>query len=200
MSCWYAAVVSVLVPAGLAGCFDPRPPSGGACAPGDRCPAPLSCINSVCVDSLEQPPDAGLDAALTPPDAPPPFIKCPANYREVLPRVCHREVNEITPWLVAEAQCETDGGHLVVPDSAQEAALLPKPAWIGISDRRAEGVLLTVTGRTPVFMFWDTPNPTASPFHCGHTSANLLWTLGPCDFGFTFVCEHDGIPADPTAF
>lgn len=207
---WLAACLSTAALATLAtlagGCFDAQPPSGGACAPGNRCPDPLRCITGVCVASEDDViggdgggSGGGDGGGSGDAGVPPPPLQCPAGYAEVLPGVCHRSFSGSVSWPEAEARCEVDGAHLVIPGSLEEARLLPAPAWIGISDRRTPRVYLTVTGRVPVFTYWSV-EPDLSPFDCAHTNPVQRWDVGPCDFSFPFVCEYDGVKGDPAAY
>lgn len=198
-----AAVAAAL----LAGCFDPRPPAGGACAPGNRCPSSLSCIEGLCVSGDGEGRDGGPDELLDgrPADAaidgPAPPLQCPAGYVQVLPSVCHRKFALSTTWTAAEARCELDAAHLAIPNSIAEARLIGGPAWIGLSDRKVEATYRTVTGRLPTFTNWGNGTPVPSdPLDCVFSDPTGSWQDGPCDFDFPFVCEYDGVKADPTAF
>jgi Lectin C-type domain len=202
-----AAIAAAGVAALLAGCFDPRPLAGGACAPGNRCPSSLTCIEGVCVsgggDGQDGGPEELLDGRLADAaiDGPAPPLQCPIGYTQVLPNVCHRKFAQSTTWTAAEARCELDAAHLVIPSSLEEARLVGGSAWIGLSDRKVESTFRTVTGRLPTFTYWEGETPPMSePLDCAFANPNSRWQDGPCDFSFPFVCEYDGVKADPTAF
>lgn len=193
---------SLLLSSGLllAACFDPNPSPGGACAPGNRCPSPLECISNLCLEPgtvLDLPADAGVDGSLPPP--PPPPVMCPAGYTRGASGTCYRMFGNMPEsWLEAEARCEADGAHLVIPDSEAEALFVGDKSWIGISDRRTPGTFLTVTGRRPTFTYWAQNQP--SMFPCVQTGNLARWLSVPCDFPFFFLCEFDGVRADRTSY
>jgi hypothetical protein len=179
----------------VCGCFDPRPSTGGACAPGSRCPAPLQCIADVCTDSngVDGPDARGLD-----PDAAAGPLVCPTGYGPVIPGSCHRSVLLPAPWLEAEVVCAMDGAHLVVPNSVAESAAIKRPTWVGVSDRRVEGAFLTVTGRIPSFIYWAPSEPSTED--CVFGSGASLWIVRPCDAALPYFCEYDGVKSDPSAY
>jgi hypothetical protein len=181
------------------GCFDPHPTAGGACASGDRCPSPLQCISNVCVeqgDILA----LGLDAGVV--DAPLDRRVCPPGYTKALPAVasCYRVEMLPSSWLGAEAICEEDSAHLLIPDSAAEAMFAANPSWLGISDRKVPNKLLTVTGIPLTYTQWQADEPANSSFDCAHVGPQSQWRMGPCDFPFPYTCEFDGIKANPLAY
>lgn len=185
----------------LGSCFDPTPISGGACAPGNRCPEPLLCIAEVCRsrgDEIGNDNDSGPagDGGVIG------VGQCPAGYLEQISGSCHRFVSDAERWGDAEALCERDGAHLIIPDSVAEAVLLRGPTWIGISDRKVNGVFITVTGLTPTFLYWEQGEPAGEKMNCAHASGSVSsrWVSGPCDFPFPYVCEYDGVTADPTSY
>lgn len=189
----------------LGACFDPRPPAGGACAPGDRCPAPLLCRSGVCLEEggPEEQGDGGVVDGPARGDGGVALV-CPASYVEVLPGVCHRRFGTMLPWAEAEARCEQDGAHLVVPSSLAEAKLAANPmtglGWLGVTDRRTEGTFRTVTGSPLPYSGWRGQPPRTEPLDCVFGDINGLFEEGPCEFSFPFSCEYDGAAADPTAF
>jgi hypothetical protein len=170
----------------LAACFSPEPPSGAGCTVEEQCPAPLSCIDGVC--QLPGPP---------PPDAP---IQCPSGFTAMPSGSCHAEGGALSTWLGAELDCELRGGHLVIPDSPAEAMEIRNPRWIGVTDRVEEGTYRTVTGAIVSFTFWGAAEPNGGLSNCVHTGLQGRWQDGPCEFPFSFVCEHDGLPAAPDAY
>jgi Lectin C-type domain len=194
---------AALAAALASGCFDPRPQAGGSCAPGDRCPSPLTCLQGICVDEGGGGPDELIDGRLADAasDGPVVPLRCPPGFTEVLPGVCHRKYATSSTWPVAEARCEQDGGHLVIPSSLREALLIAGPTWIGLTDRKVEAVYRTVTGSVPGVTYWrnDMASP-SGPLDCVFADPASRWQDVTCDFSFPFVCEYDGAPADPTAF
>jgi hypothetical protein len=186
----------------LAACYAPDPPAGVRCATGERCPSGLYCIDGLCVTSAS---DAALRDAPAG-DAMPPgadaMLVCPQGYTRIATGACHKAIMEPETWLDAEFRCQQSGGHLVVVDNYAEATTLPEPAWIGASDRVAEGVYRWVTGDALSFTYWGLGEPSGGAFtNCIHTGSGLAqWSDGPCDFMFPSVCEYDGRPAVSTAF
>jgi hypothetical protein len=180
----------------LAACFSPEPPAGAPCGAQLRCPSPLVCVSRIC----QHPGSTGGGPADAPggPDA---TLQCPDAFQKMPSGACHLEVAAFPlPWLQAERDCEQRGGHLVVPDSAAEAAEVPEPRWIGISDRTLEDQFRAVTGAIISFTSWDTGEPEGDFADCAHTSGGGRWSTGPCDFPFPYVCEYDGLPASSGAF
>jgi hypothetical protein len=195
---WPAATVV------LAACYAPTPPSGAACATGQRCPSGLSCIDGLCLEGPggfpadARPGDAPTDAD-TPlgPDA---ALVCPPTYTRTSFGACHRVVMQPNAWIDQEHLCEQDGGHLVVIDSLTEAQSIPDPVWTGATDRIVEGTYRVVTGALLGFTYWDLGEPSAGFYDCVHVGVGKHWHAGPCDFPFGAVCEFDGRPAVPSAF
>ncbi len=123
---------------------------------------------------------------------------CPSGYSRVATGSCHRTINTPLDWLAAEQRCERDGGHLVVPDSLEEALLVPAQSWLGLSSRRTAGVFLTVTGKPLAFTYWEMGEP-APTFPCALQNG-ARWQTAPCEIPAPFACEVDGKLADPAAF
>lgn len=124
---------------------------------------------------------------------------CPNNYTRGASGTCYRLFATMPEsWLAAEARCELDGAHLVIPDTEAEALFVGESSWIGISSRRTPGTLLTVTGQRPAFTYWAANQP--GDFPCVQTGRLARWLSVPCDFPFFFLCEFDGVRADPMAY
>ena len=115
------------------------------------------------------PPDAAqpVDA---PPDAPPPKVCAPAY--TALPAAGtsskYRRVQVQTRWTVAKADCESDGGHLAIPETRAEALAIhafvdpldTSPYfWAGISDANQDGQWVTVTGVPFTSIPWGDDDP-----------------------------------------
>lgn len=199
----------------LVGCYAPTPPAGIACSPSGACPLPYRCVAGVCAAPGDVPDGAIADAATgdaaadgapldAPADAGTPdgALVCPPSFTLHASGSCHRGFDTDASWLDAEAQCEALGAHLVVVETMAEASSLPAPIWIGVSDRVTEGTYRAVTGATITFTYFDNGEPSGGSQDCIHTSGgnNKRWKDGPCDFPFPFVCEYDGVPADPSAY
>lgn len=172
----------------LAACFSPAPPPGAPCEVDERCPSPFACIDGVCREPAGPTTDGGVP------------VQCPAAFVRMPSGSCHLDIFEPTEWPAAELDCEQRGGHLAVPDGPAEAAELRNPRWIGISDRVSESTYRAVTGAIISFANWETGQPSGSFMNCVHTGSQARWQDGPCEFPFSYVCEYDGLPADPGAY
>lgn len=113
--------------------------------------------------------DARLPDAVPPPDA---FVNvCAAAYVTVpaaQTQSKYRRVQVQTEWLVAKADCESDGGHLVIAETAAEAIAihaLVDPLetspyfWAGISDTERDGQWTTVLGQPFTVPSWGIDDP-----------------------------------------
>lgn len=133
---------------------------------------------SVEIDATPPPPPPP-DAAPPPPDA---FVKiCPPAYVTVAAAQTtskYRRVQVQRLWQTAKNDCESDGGHLVIPETTAEATaiytfvnpLLSSPYyWAGVSDPELDDTWVTVTGQPfPIAdMSWGTnqPNQNAGEIH-----------------------------------
>lgn len=136
----------------------------GACGFDARLPA-----------SGQHEPDASRepDAEVATPDAPTdaPAKVCAAAY-VALPAAQtaskYRRVQVQTEWLIAKADCESDGGHLAIPETQTEALAIhafvdPLDSspyfWAGISDPEQDGQWTTVTGVPFTAMVWGDNDP-----------------------------------------
>jgi hypothetical protein len=167
-------------------------------------------------------PDAALPDAAPPPDAA--IAHCPVDYHaSALTRTAYRYVDTPVPWSTAEAACEAEGTHLVVVTSADERDVLIElmgasptgtsdKVWLGLTDRTSEGTWRFVTGAIAddELLFWNGGEPNASgdcvalyrtndivPSRNGHYDDADCVELG---INRGFVCECDGVPADPAAY
>jgi len=134
---------------------------------------------------------------------------CPTGYT-ALGTSCYR-VQEAPPltWTAAESACEADavGAHLVVPIDLAEVRLIQtdvlsvnvSDAWIGISDRFVAGEHRAVTGGIS-FTFWDTGQPDGGTERCVDLGTGNDMKDSACTDTNDFICEYDGVPADPAAF
>ncbi|MDB4957569.1 MAG: hypothetical protein JWO36_5138 [Myxococcales bacterium] len=115
-------------------------------------------------------------------------------------------------WLDAEADCESDGGHLIVIDDSNEnnwlvnqLVLAAAPsAWIGSSDHVMEGTFRWVTGAPMSFANWDVgePNNSLSSEDCVQIYVSGVWNDSRCYANqFVYVCECDQMPrATPATY
>jgi hypothetical protein len=146
-----------------------------------------------------------VDDAAPAPDAP---RACPASYMVVgATGSAYRFVATAMTWPLAEAACEADGPgiHLAVIDDSAEndvaMTFVSGEPWIGLSDRRIEGVWRWVTGPSPSgFTDWVPPNPNgATNQNCGELNGGG-WHDDSCNVVQPFLCECDGLAPDPAAF
>ena len=147
--------------------------------------------------------DAEIDASTV--DAPGPDTgpaSCPSGYVTVVSESSkYRAVNATSDWLGAEQDCETDGTHLWIPDSANEGAqmvvLVPaQNLWVGVTDRKVLAQWLRVTGGIQTYLPWGNNEPSAAALECVVFDGNTT-QLGDqgCNSGHRYVCECDGAAA-----
>lgn len=140
-------------------------------------------------------PDKGVPDAPVKPDT----FKCPSGYTLKSAGSCHKHVTNNADWLSAEKSCEQDGAHLVVVNNSQENSSLPNNVWIGISERVTAGVYLTVTGIVQPFTAYAPGEPVAGGGQCIEARPDG-WHDDGCQEAKDYVCEYDGVPADPAAY
>lgn len=199
----------------LVACYAPSAPVGAPCGPNDACPGGLVCNGGICgragggVDALiDMQPDAAWDAALA--DARIELdasdATCPASYTPLgsLPSK-YRSVTNPREWVQAQQDCENDGTgtHLAVVNSQAEhdaidAITGASGIWFGLNDRITEGKPLWVTGSMPTFTVPAGVNNTNAYDCAGMIDGE--WGWGECITPIAYVCECDGIPADPSAY
>lgn len=133
-------------------------------------------------------------------------VACPALYSFAIGSSRYR-VGGQTTWTAAEASCEADGAgiHLAVIDSASEMTTLAAltgntRTWVGISDRKTDNVFLRVTGGVAPFLPWRSGDPSQAGSACAAWDPPSQYRDEVCGQGRQFVCECDGIPADPSAY
>lgn len=137
--------------------------------------------------------DASFDAGF---DAGP---RCPAGYVLNDVGTCYRDVTSGASWQSAEEDCEDDGAHLVVVDSAEELDGIPFGRWIGYSETVMQGTFVWVTGPgastfAPPWGGTD-PDTTADAFCVERRTDGFR--DDNCFEAKAYVCEHDGRAADP---
>nr|XP_020663864.1 C-type lectin domain family 11 member A isoform X1 [Pogona vitticeps] len=107
----------------------------------------------------------------------------------------------------AQKLCEARGGHLAMPADATEMAVLRRylhdafhpynwPAWVGIHDRRAEGLWLFENGhRVSVFDWYrdhlvTQPNGGARENCVSLSSDDGKWWDNDCERRMYYICEY----------
>lgn len=142
--------------------------------------------------------DAGPDGAPGLADA---NTSCPTGYLANVNGSCYRFVTAAATWMLAEADCEDDasGAHLIVVDDATENAMLPPFHWIGYSEIVTAGVFLWVNGSTAAYAGFAASDPVIGGAQCVVTRPDG-WHDVNCGGLKSYVCEFDGIPADPTTY
>lgn len=211
---------AVCIGLALVGCYAPTVPQGAPCAVGQPCPRELVCQGGACVAPGAAGADArGADGAVedarspdarsidAPPaaDAPIDAFACPATYLAITGQTSrYRTVTQAKTWTQAEADCEADGvgNHLAVIDDATEEnavdALTGASIWFGLSDLKTEGSALWVTGAAPSYTA-TVGSKNSSVYDCAGIYRHQ-WAWGDCATLIPYVCECDGIPAQPTAY
>jgi hypothetical protein len=158
------------------------------------------------------------DAIVAMPDGPVSactVVACPTGYI-IRDGGCYRVALSPLPWLLAEAECEKDGAHLVVSDSVEEhftihddLAVDIERVWIGWSDRRTEQVFEWVApsagGLTQdtACVFGSGEPDLGDGDHCvaqmGTNSCGDHFDMD-CALALPYICECDGNLADSTKF
>jgi len=213
---WKAVSIFCMV----AACYAPIPPEGRACGEGGACPLSLTCQRGVCVRDVDPSPDgaspddasstdgAAVDASSDAPTIDAPVdaaAMCPASYLAVAGQPSkYRTVTTPQTWTAAEADCEDDGNgtHLAVVGSmAEDAAvdaLTGASIWFGLTDRKVDGTPRWVTGATPTYTNYGGAGNTTA-YDCAGIYQSK-WAWGECTTLIKYVCECDGVAADPTAY
>ncbi len=142
--------------------------------------------------------------------AAPDELVCPASYTVTVAGLAsrYREVTTGRGWVLAERDCESDGGHLVVVDGDAENAYVAsfaeqavtnvtsthQLAWLGGGDSRTEGEFQWVTGSALTLTFWtaEEPNSLYDDEDCVEIRANAQWNDDRCNAELVYVCECDG--------
>lgn len=164
-------------------------------------------LDDVLLDTPAPTSDAASDAAvdaLVARTCPPTYML--TNVDE--PGSKYRLVTASDDWAAAEADCEDDGGtltlqpaHLVVLDDSTERSWVYQQGttdkWIGASDRLTEGALQAVTDQAAPH-FGNAASQEVQKDCMFTTSSETVMEL--CTAGFQYICECDGLAADPTNF
>lgn len=136
------------------------------------------------------------------------FAGCPASYTFTL-NTSKLRIGGPDTWLGAELACESDGigMHLVeianfVDQQVIEGDLGAAPAaWVGLSDRKTENMFLRVIGGLPSYLPWATGEPSfVGPGCVILDPVAREYSEGDCSQMLAYVCECDGISANPTTY
>ena len=124
---------------------------------------------------------------------------CPAGY-EAHPTGCYRHVGVDRTWLAAEADCESDGGHLVVIDDDAEEAYVASlgTLWIGLTDCLAVPNFRWVTDHPVTTTYWGAGQPdNFGGWERGVQMRQLdgRWNDVHLNAGLPYLCEADGVPS-----
>ncbi len=148
------------------------------------------------------PPDAAPDAA---PDASP----CPDGYAPITGAPAGSQYRVVTSgksWIDAEHDCEDDGAtsHLaILADDAERDAVrgaVSGQAWLGVTDIVAEGTWLEVTSGLAAYRPWNSNEPNdLFGEDCVELDGGGFNDEG-CGNANVYVCECDGLAANPLAY
>ncbi len=149
---------------------------------------------------------------------------CPADYTpSAITGTSYHFVASTILWSPAEAACETEGTHLVVITGAEERAEVLRIAgkspvgtidkiWMGLTDRKSEGIWIFVTGApaSELQLNWNNGEPNGSADCTAFYRANELapdqagrYDDAACGDLFRiagYMCECDGAAADTSAY
>lgn len=155
-------------------------------------------------DAAAAVPDATIDAG--DPNA---IDPCAASYDYVYGQSHYRFAPAADSWDNAERTCEADGrgSHLVVFNDAPEMNAIEglvnsTVIWVGLSDRVTDGTFLDVMGEHPLFKpQWQNMDPSFPGPGCVDftPSSRLIHDLA-CSTPVAYVCECDGIRAQPSSY
>jgi len=122
----------------------------------------------------------------------------------------YRIVTAPLDWLSAEQTCEADepgATHLAILQSPTELdairALLGPGTWIGLADRRVEGMWRWVDGATqaPMGPPWKMGEPSpGGEDDCGLVDMGAHFDAIKCTDAKPYLCECDGVPVVSTAY
>lgn len=148
-------------------------------------------------------PDTAIDARAIDP--------CAATYTTMIGQSYYRFSGTPTSWDIAEHACETDGrgSHLVVFGSSLEMNKVEEmvqgtPLWVGFTDRVGEGTFYDVMNEPLQSVYlpgWEAGDPSfAGPGCVEFTPSSRLFHDQDCATQVAYVCECDGVLADPSSF
>jgi hypothetical protein len=152
--------------------------------------------------------DGGIDGPL---DGMPDALVCSAEfvtYGTLTSKYFFGSMNK--GWALAETDCETRGGHLVViGDETERMAIhnvLGGTFWIGISDLVTDGTFVWVTdestgGYPPATGTPWASDPKTTAGDCVQmTGAGGTWSNNDCGNSRNYLCECDGYAANPANY
>ena len=195
----------------LPACF-PTPSEKFACESNSDCQGDRVCDLGYCVVG-QRPPDGGGGGSDAPSaDAPP-----DADPFEAIKQMCiaagyavdagsggvYRAVATGTSWTNAQADCKDDvanATHLIVLSTPAEVTFMAtKLGWIGLSDRAAEGVFVTVTGETGDQRPFGNGQPDngGGDENCVEMISGGKLNDDQCGNNKRYVCECDGKTSAP---
>ena len=132
---------------------------------------------------------------------------CPTSYRQIQNSASeskYRIVTEPATWLAAEQTCERDGNHLVVLDHSIENTAVVRThaggSWLGLTDRvRPDEEWMVVNDDRFAVSNWRRGEPNLEGPGCviARTDGN---EDADCDELLPYICECDGLPADPGTY
>lgn len=145
-------------------------------------------------------------------------LRCPATYGPIVGLSTtsrYRFVSAQATWISAEQACEADGlslingsaTHLIVLDDvAERAAMIGGLAgggsisdqWLGATDLAQEGTPQYVTAQVMTLSL--NPSMQADNHDCIRLKSAGTYEYRSCDEDNKYVCECDGVPAEPTRF
>jgi hypothetical protein len=158
------------------------------------------------------PKDAAVDAVV-PDDAVDAIVidPCALTYTTMIGQSYYRFSGTPTSWDIAEHACEADGRgtHLVVFNDSLEMNKVEEmvqgtPLWVGLTDRVSDGNFLDVMNQRLQDLFllgWETGDPAFAGAGCvKFTPSSRLFHDQDCATQVAYVCECDGVLAEPSSF
>jgi hypothetical protein len=132
-------------------------------------------------------------------------VVCPAAYTFQVGASRYRSVVTTDDWIVGEQDCEADGTHLVVLQSAAErdalVAIAGPEVWVGVTDRVVQDTWREVTGGLATYLPWEQGEPVSGPDDCVYWMTDSgEYRSQSCNSGRSWICECDGLPADPASY
>jgi hypothetical protein len=106
---------------------------------------------------------------------------------------------DMLDWHSAEADCQTQGGHLVSIHSlaqyqtiaAKAESIMMGDFWIGFNDEVVEGEFVWSDGTPSDFVLWNggEPNNFGNAEHCTQAYSQGSWNDLECSAGLRYVCK-----------
>uniref|UniRef100_A0A4X2JUM2 C-type lectin domain-containing protein n=1 Tax=Vombatus ursinus TaxID=29139 RepID=A0A4X2JUM2_VOMUR len=122
---------------------------------------------------------------------------CPCDWK-LYKDSCYQFSVYRKPWEAARAACEADDSKLVIISSSEEQKYLNQRAdsihrwWVGLSDKKKEGLWHWVDGTTLNFWNEGEPNNAGDEDCCELTSQG--WNDAPCSKENYWICEKEASP------